>query len=237
MTAVRLGLLKGFELTQDGRAVPLPLTAQRVLAFLALRRRPVPRLFVAGVLWPDTDECMARASLRSALWRLQRRCPAAVETSGQHLALGPPVSVDVHDVTALVRSGAGTQYGGQALSLLCETLSGELLPGWYEDWVLVERESLRQHSLHLLEQTCERLTATGRYAEAIEAGLRAVAMEPLRESAQLALLQAHLAEGNRCEALRQYELYRDLLRESLDVEPSPRIRGFMASMREPTTME
>ncbi len=237
VTPVMLGLLEGFELRQGGTAVVLPLTAQRVLAFLALRRRAVPRAYVAGVLWPDTDETMARASLRSALWRLHRECPVAVETSGHHLSLGPSVFVDVHDVTAVVRRGMRADADERSLSLLCQTLSAELLPGWYEDWVLVERESLRQQNLHALERSCQRLAATGRYAQAIEAGLRAVAMEPLRESAQMALMEAHLAEGNQGEALRQYHAYCELLQDSLGIDPSPRIRRFISSMKEPTTME
>jgi DNA-binding SARP family transcriptional activator len=97
---------------------------------------------------------------------------------------------------------------------------GDLLLGWYEDWVLVERERLRQLRLHALEALSGLLLAVGDLPTAVEAALAAVAIEPLRESAHRAVIQAHLAEGNRVEALRQYASLRQLLRDEVGVEPS-----------------
>ncbi len=99
-------------------------------------------------------------------------------------------------------------------------LAGDLLPGWYDDWVIVERERIRQLRLHALEVLCENLSRSGRHAQAVDAGLSAVAEEPLRESAQRALIAAHLREGNVSEAVRQYDRYRKLLGASLGLEPS-----------------
>jgi len=96
-----------------------------------------------------------------------------------------------------------------------------LLPGWYDDWVIFERERLRQRMLHALEALAVRLTRLRRYAEAVEAALVAVAAEPLRESAQRVLLQVYRAEGNLCEAQRAYRQYADLLRRELGVRPGP----------------
>jgi hypothetical protein len=42
----------------------------------------------------------------------------------------------------------------------------ELLPGWYEDWLLFDRERLRRLSLHVLEHAARQLCAAGRYATA-----------------------------------------------------------------------
>src|SRR5215471_6958330 len=67
-----LVLMKGFELTHGGRRVSLPLSAQRLVALLALNERPLPRLYVAGTLWIDSTEEHSNGSLRSALWRLHR---------------------------------------------------------------------------------------------------------------------------------------------------------------------
>src|SRR5260221_7993876 len=65
-----LSLLSGFQLTSEGHTVELPMTAQRLLAFLGLHERPQHRLHVAGVLWTDSPEERAAANLRSTLWRL-----------------------------------------------------------------------------------------------------------------------------------------------------------------------
>jgi DNA-binding SARP family transcriptional activator len=106
--------------------------------------------------------------------------------------------------------------------------SGELLPGFYDEWLLTERERLRQLRLHALEALCERLTAVGRYSAAIAAGLAAVAGEPLRESAQWILMKAYVAEGNRAEAIRQFERYRNVLRAELSLEPSTELQSDLA---------
>jgi DNA-binding SARP family transcriptional activator len=102
----------------------------------------------------------------------------------------------------------------------------EFLPGWYEDWVLTERERLRQMQLHVLEEVAVQLAARGYYAAAVDAGLAAVRHEPLRESAHRVVARIHLMEGNRVEALKQYRRYRELLAKNLGVQPS----GDFASM-------
>src|SRR5207249_4170428 len=143
-----------------------------------------------------------------------------VETTATHVALAPWVRTDVADsfeVNHRLAEDAVAPDPDVVLGL-CE--AGELLPGWYEDWLIVERERLRQRMLHMLEAACRRLTEAARFAEAIEVGLAAVAVEPLRESAHAAVIHAHLAEGNLVEASRQYELLRDLLREHLGTLPS-----------------
>jgi DNA-binding SARP family transcriptional activator len=84
----------------------------------------------------------------------------------------------------------------------------------------MEREHYRQLRLHALESLSEKLTAQGRYAQAVEAGIAAVAAEPLRESAHRTLMKAHLGEGNMTEALHQYRTFRQLLHDELDLGPS-----------------
>jgi DNA-binding SARP family transcriptional activator len=96
-----------------------------------------------------------------------------------------------------------------------ETL--ELLPGWYDDWVLVERERMRHRVLHALEALSRLLRSAGRCAEAVEVALMAVNAEPLRESAQRELLESHLAEGNWVEGRRSYQSYCDRLSRELGV--------------------
>lgn len=222
--ALRLQLLGGFQLVLNHRAVPVTIGSQRLIAFLALHDRLLPRTYVAGVLWPDVPTGRANANLRAGLWRLPAPCRLVVDQPAQCLRLAADITVDLRDATALAKQlldrtqhYAEGDLGGAARM----ELSGELLPTWYEDdWVLVERERFHQLRLHALEALCDRLTTAGRYGEAIDAGLAAVAAEPLRESAHRVLIRAHLAEGNQGEADRQYQLCRHLLRDELGVEPS-----------------
>jgi DNA-binding SARP family transcriptional activator len=227
-TRLRLALLTGFHIESDGGAVDLPLSAQRVVAFLALHEHPLQRLFVAGSLWCDATEERANASLRTALWRLRRPGCTLVAATATHLALADGVVVDVREETKRARRAtAGTGEPTVAdVAALCD--AGDLLPDWYEDWVVAPRERFRQMRLHALEALCLDLAARGRYSEASETGLAAVASEPLRESAHRALIRAHLAEGNPGEALRQYRLYRRLLHDELGLDPSEQLEELVA---------
>ena len=79
-----------------------------------------------------------------------------------------------------------------------------VLPGWYDDWVLIERERLRQRVCRALERLSGEMVRQARYAEAVEAALITVLADPLRESAQRVLIEASLAEGNWTEARGRY---------------------------------
>jgi DNA-binding SARP family transcriptional activator len=103
-----------------------------------------------------------------------------------------------------------------------------LLPGCYDDWAILERERMRQRMLHALEALSRAMTACGRYGEAVEAAMIAIGVEPLRESAQRALVQAHLAESNFIEARRDFLSYRNLVRRELGVEPSRELAGLVS---------
>jgi len=104
-------------------------------------------------------------------------------------------------------------------------LVGDLLPDWYDDWLQDEREGLRQTQLHALESLARRLSESGSHADAVQAALAAIRLEPLRESAHRTLIQVHIPEGNMSEAWRQFQRCRRMLREELGVEPSQVLPG------------
>ncbi|HZC53880.1 MAG TPA: bacterial transcriptional activator domain-containing protein [Mycobacterium sp.] len=105
--------------------------------------------------------------------------------------------------------------------------TGDLLPGWYDDWVVIEQERLRQLKLHGLEASARRLAADGRYGEALELAFEAVRLEPLRESAHRAVIDALLAEGNVSDALGHYRRFCAQLAAELGVAPSARLVAVM----------
>ncbi len=214
-----VSLLQGFAVRGAEGPVNLPVSAQRLVALLALQGRPVQRVFVYGVLWGDTSEAHASACLRTALWRIRQRAADLVRSERGTVALG---DADV-DVRALQECAQRRLAGDDRLSTaelyaLCD--AGELLPDCYEDWALLERERFRQLRLQALEASVDMLTARGRGGEAMVAAMAAVTTEPLRESAHRAVIRLHLAQGNRSEALRQFRLYRDLSVRELQVDPS-----------------
>ena len=214
-------LFAGPFVTVGAERCEVPEGSKQLLAFVALRRRRVDRRQVAGTLWPFGDEERAAGNLRSALWRLRRAGINVVVADKWSLALSAEVMVDLH----LTEQWATRLIEGRAIGRDL-TVSGsvadalDLLPRFYDDWVLIERERVRQRILHALEALSETLAAVGRFADAIEAALLATSAEPLRESAQRALIKAHIAEGNLTEARRSYRAYHDLLYRELGVAPS-----------------
>ena len=229
--ALRLALLKGFELSVDGRVVAVPQNAERLLTFLALNAGTLRREYVAGWLWPESAESNAAANLRTAVWRIQQSGGHVIDADRTRLHLADAVGVDVREATALalaVESRPDVRVDATVLDLL----DSDLLPDCYDDWLQPHRERWRQTRLHSLESLALRMARAGRFAVAVDAALAAVRAEPLRESANRCLIQVHLAEGNVYEARRVLDLHRQAIRADLGIEPSPQlvalVSGFTA---------
>jgi DNA-binding SARP family transcriptional activator len=230
---VRVALLGGFGLDLGEEAVPdLPRGVQRLVAHLSLAHRPA-RAAVAGQLWPDVPEDQAHGSLRSALWRLHKAAPGVVDMTGGALRLARNVRVDVRETARWAQRVLDPRGDLPEVVPGEVELRGELLPGWYDDWVLLERERLRQLRLHAMESLADRLARLGRYGEAVQAAHNAVQVEPLRETAHRTLVRIHLAEGNLVEAIRAYESFREVLAAEMGVSPSARMEALLAGMRRP----
>jgi DNA-binding SARP family transcriptional activator len=229
-----VAVLGGFALFWGGSVLGIPRASQRLLAFLALHGGMVKRAAVAGTLWPDASESHAYSNLRSALARLQGTARRALATSKLELGLAEGVTVDVRHAQVLawrLLDPAVTPDRSELGMAAVPALSADLLPDWYDDWVLIEAEDWRQLRLHALEALARRLTTAGRWGEAAGAARAAVRAEPLRESAQTVLIQVHLAEGNQSEAMREFDRYRALLHAELGVEPTPRIAHLLEDLQ------
>jgi len=218
-----LGLIGGFSLRRNGEPVHLPLSVQRLVAFLALSKRAVMRSHAAGTFWPDVSEARAMANLRSVIWRLPGPSHEILVFDGGLIALRPEVGVDARRLSraAHVILEATDDAGADDVEPLID--AGELLPDWSDQWVIVDREHYHQLRVHALERLCQRRAASGRVGLAVEACLAALAAEPARESTQRQLIEIYLAEGNRADALRQYASYRRVIRDEVGVEPSREI--------------
>ena len=209
----------------------LPHGVQRLVAHLALVG-PTARTAVAGQLWPEVSEEHAGGSLRSAIWRLHKAAPhLMVEVSSRTLSLAPCVRVDVRELADWARRVTDVHLPLDGVPVPDAGIRGDLLPGWYEDWVLLERERLRQLRMHTLEVLAGRLAAAGRHGEALQAAYAAVRAEPLRESAHRTVVRVHLAEGNVAEAVRAHDLFEALLGEELGVGPTEQMTRLVRGVR------
>jgi two-component SAPR family response regulator len=145
-----LNLLGQFAVHRGQQPVELPPACQRLIALVALKRKPVHRLWVCAMLWPHAQTRRAVASLRSTMWRLRPvGADPLLEVDPQYIGLAPGVSVDWHDAVDQIGHLLGDgepapvvdpQFVAELLPLL---RAGELLDGWAEPWAASERQRYR----------------------------------------------------------------------------------------------
>jgi DNA-binding SARP family transcriptional activator len=221
-TSSVLHLFGGPFVTCGGERIDVPEGSKRLLVFVALHRGRIERRYAAGTLWPVADDVRAAGNLRSALWRLNGSGIKLLAADKRGLAMRDDVLIDLEVINAWAARLIGSSTTPEDLEVMPWGIDAlDLLPGWYDDWALLERDRIRQRLLHALEALSRQLANLGRCAEAVEVAIMAVSAEPLRESAQRALIEAHLAEGNWVEARRSFETYQQLLDRELGADPDP----------------
>jgi DNA-binding SARP family transcriptional activator len=158
-------------------------------------------------------EGVGRANLRRALWHVPR---GWVTTVGEELVLDAECDLPkAHHVAARALDGQPLTFDEITL------LSDDILPGWHEEWVLPAQDAFRLLRVQALEAACRTMAASGSHALATQAGAAALAAEPLRESAAEALIEAHLAQRNRYEAMQCFRSLAQRLDDELGVLPDP----------------
>jgi DNA-binding SARP family transcriptional activator len=203
-----------------------------LLACLSLRlQRTHPREVLAEQLWPEEDWDATRNRLRHALSSLRRDLEPEGIPEGSVLVANradawldsDAVTTDVAEFeTALERAVAAhdpleqVTHLQQAIALY----RGELLPGYYEDWISRERERLAAAYCTALRRLAGALAATGDLVGAIEAARRLLSADPVREDGHCDLMRFFAAAGRTSEALRQYRELERVLREELGAQPS-----------------
>ena len=193
------------------------------MALLAVSERPLSRGVVAAKLWPDVVNARANASLRATLWSFPHDCSSPIVIENNMLSLDDAIVLDLVEARCLANAIIDGTYACGA-STREDDLQEDLLPAWPDEWLAAERERYRQLRLHALDALCILHAREGRYAKAIAAGLASVSSEPTRESAHRALIFAHIQEGNRMEAIRQYHAYLAMARSEMGIGPSDQLR-------------
>jgi DNA-binding SARP family transcriptional activator len=223
-TAIRL--IGVFELRVGGKVISHSRSAQRLIAYLALRGRS-GRSQLAGSLWPDTTEHRALANLRTARWRTNRATAGLVTSSQGVVALASGVTVDVRQMVVAARELMQPEQPISSHHYAVADEGRDLLPDWEDEWLAADRERLRQLRLHMLEALADKLCAVGAYGLAMESALAALQIDTLRESAHRTVIQIHLAEGNVAEARRAYQHCAEILARDVGIAPSAMTRALL----------
>lgn len=234
---LQISLLGDFELSFQGTRLLLPNRKARALAgYLALAPSfSESRGRLVGLLWSETDEARARATLRQVLKDLR----TVFDTCGfrgfrtTRTDVGfERGAIDV-DVTRIVDSVAA----GQPMPRLLDTLRiSETLMAGFEDldpslrtWLLVSRESLRGRLVRDLEDQIAAAAEDGRDLRRLAQAL--LQIDPTHEAACQALIRSLADDGDNAGALAAYKRLWDLLAEEYDTEPSEQTQGLIAAIK------
>ncbi|MFQ5943921.1 MAG: BTAD domain-containing putative transcriptional regulator [Anaerolineales bacterium] len=216
-------LLGQFEVNKDGERIEIPSRpAQSLLAYLILRAgRAHRREKLAGLLWPDSDEKNARANLRHSIWRLRQAIGAEYLPSDK-ITVSFDSDREYWLDTAVVERAAPPATDDLMGDLM--VYGGELLPGFYEDWTVLDRERLRAVFERKIHNLLDRLLTEKRWQEASEWGERWMALGHVPEPACRAMMLAAAGMGDTSGVAAIYRRCEDALRTELGVEPSERTR-------------
>jgi DNA-binding SARP family transcriptional activator/predicted ATPase len=243
---LRLTLLGGLQVTLGGSRVTdfTSKKAPALLSYLAVTGRPHTREALSGLLWGESSEDRARASLRTVLWDLRQRMAPFLVIDRQRAGFKADSShwVDVvvfsqHIETAIpdVASGKAPPSEGalltleqvEALQAAVSLYRGNLLAGFYvsdapafEEWVLKKREWARHLAIQALHRLIGHHLAGGTYSTGIDTATRLLEIAPWKEEAHRQLMTLLALSGQRSAALAQYETCRRMLAEELGVEPT-----------------
>jgi DNA-binding SARP family transcriptional activator len=238
MQILRISLFGNVRVAYDALPAKDNLTrvVQTLLAYLVLHRnRCHPRETLAGIFWGEHDEGRARHSLRTALWRLRHILEPDGVPEGAYLVTMANGEIGFNELSrhwldvAVFEQHASRILGKpfqdvaadevQGLETALQLYTGELLEGFYEDWILRERERLRRLYLSSLTYLMRIHRHQGTYEAGLACGQTILQHDPLREEIHREVMQMYLASGQRALAVRQFDICRETLKAELGIAP------------------
>jgi DNA-binding SARP family transcriptional activator len=248
MHALRICLFGKFRIVEPkaGNILRIePHKAEELFIYLLLHRdQPQSREHLADVLWRELGSEQSKSYLRKALWQLQSN----LETiAGQNILLVDGdwlqinkdfdfwLDIDILKSAFMATQGIkGRNWDKKQVQTVQEavaSLEGDLLEGWYEDWILDERERLRHHYLTLLDKMMDYCEEHRQYEDGLLYGEQILFYDRAREHTHRRVIRLQYLSGNRTSALRQYKKCVETLRQELDVEPSEATRELVEKIR------
>ncbi len=225
---LQVRLLGRFEIVLNEQNVDIPSRpSQSLLAFLLLNpNKPLRRERLAGMFWPDASEANARSNLRHALWRIRKALekdgePAYMQADDLEVTFQLQAG-DWLDVEILVSSSPTNQV--ETLQRQVQVYQGELLPGFYDEWITLERQRLQSVFESKMQMLVEELGRQGSWGEVIEQAEDWIAHGNTPELAYRSLMVAHAGQGNMASAAATYLRCEEVLRQEMGIEPSSQTR-------------
>lgn len=240
MGVLRIRLFGGIQLARrDDTTIPLQPTVQIFLAYLLLhRQRYHCREVLSGLFWGEREESQARRCLSTTLWRLRQDIEpegipqgtfVVTNNSGEigFNARSDQYWLDVASFEEKVGEGLGCSTAEmgpievQRLEEAADLYTGDLLEGFYNDWILHHRERLRGQYIKCLGRLMRYHHHRGAFEEGIYYGRKILAIDPLREEIHREVMRLYEQNGERPQAIQQYENCRQILANELEIQPMP----------------
>ncbi|HZH34494.1 MAG TPA: tetratricopeptide repeat protein [Pyrinomonadaceae bacterium] len=238
--ALRIELLGRLSAERDNQIITRFRTHKTglLLAYLAFYPKRIhAREELIEMLWSESDTEAGRASLRTALASLRRQLEPAGSVfiaDRANIQINPnALTTDVAEFESALKTAEQTANLSEKITYLeqaVELYGGEFLPGFYENWVVTERERLAQSFLNALGRLAIACEQAGELERAIEHARRAVNVDSLREESHCELIRLYAKGGQILAARRQYHELERILREELNVEPAPETRSLVARL-------
>ncbi|MCC7358876.1 MAG: AAA family ATPase [Anaerolineales bacterium] len=246
---LQLFLLGAPRLELAGAAVPLERRkALALLAYLTVTGQAQPRDALAALLWPEANAAEARAALRRTLSVLNSALGGGtLDIERDSIAVRPGAlwadALALRDTAAQVarRHPAPQPPCGECLAELSDAAvlyRGDFLAGFslrdspdFDEWQFQQSETLRRELAETLEALTTGYAAEGDYRAALEPARRWVALDPLHEPAQRALIKLYAWAGQSAAAQRAYLECRRLLEAELGTAPEPETTRLYEAVR------
>ncbi|MEM7031108.1 MAG: BTAD domain-containing putative transcriptional regulator [Chloroflexota bacterium] len=224
-----LSLLGKLQITKAGKTITGfdSNKARAALCYLAVTKQTHYRTNLLGLLWGEMPETEAKANLRVVLSNLRKLVGAHLIITRQTVAfnIDAPHDLDIDGLERIAVSNGDIA----ALEGAIHRYRGDFLAGFqvreapeFENWLLIQRERLRQIAVKVLETIVTHYTDQGKtgYAAAITYTQHLLSVEPWREEAHQQLMLLLARDGQRSAALKQYQVCQATLKRELDVEPA-----------------
>ena len=235
MTGLELRLLGSPTASVPTQApAPLGIKTLGLLAYLALEPGPHPRETLATLLWSDSGDDDARASLRQALRQLRHAFGDAITADRQFVRLTSPIDCDVLHFLDAARRDARTAAAFDVGRFLRGAVFRQA-PA-FNEWAAATRDRLLRLSMDALRDAARNAVGRSRWQEALEHAERWLAADPLSEEAVGVIVEAEYCVRGRAAALRRYTAFRARLHEEAGTEPGAELAALGARIeRSPET--
>ena len=207
---LHLRLLGTPEISRAGKPVTgaLPNKAQTILAYLAVTGQPQSRTVLAGLLWGDMPDSVARTNLRKALAGLRQALDPYLHIERQTVAFKPESELWVDAVAFVAGVTPTSPVDVDRLQAAVELYQGDFLAGFYvrnapdfEDWMYAEQGRLRELVVQALHTLAGHYAGQGQLTESLAYTRRLLALEPWREEAHRQVMLLLAQTGQRGAAL------------------------------------